>query len=179
MLLAILAAVVLAMPALGADPGPSSGAPGQAKDKPGKGAKGPEIQVTLSGTIEATVDGKDRPTFTMTVDGMTWELSAGPTWYWGADNPLASHVGTSVTVVGVHREGTAELDVLTIDGKAVRAAGKPPWAGGPKVVGPSHPGWKGAAKGEGKSNGHGRASAPGQLKDKDRTEDESEDDASD
>ena len=29
-----------------------------------------------------------------------------------------------------------------MDGKALREGGKPPWAGGPWVVGATHPGWK-------------------------------------
>ena len=179
LLLTIVAALALAVPAFGADPSPSSGPPGQAKEKPGKGPKGPEIQLTLTGTIEAAVDAIGRPDFSMTVNGTVWDLSVGPTWYWGANNPLSAYVGKSVVVVGVHRQGATELHVQTIDGKALRAAGKPPWAGGPKIVGPSHPGSKGAARGHGHGNGHGRATAPGQLEEKNRAEDESEGEASD
>jgi hypothetical protein len=60
--------------------------------------------------------------------------------------------------------------VETVNGKALRAAGKPPWAGGPKVVGKIHPGWK-----EGKAGrGHGRDGAPGQHKDKVKDETEAD-----
>lgn len=98
----------------------------------------------------------------MVVDGVTWELSAGPKWFWGVNNPLAAYVGKSVEVTGTYHTGEHDLGVATVDGKALRAAGKPPWAGGPKVVGSSHPGWKDGHPG----NGHGRENAPGQLKDK-------------
>lgn len=126
----------------------------------GKPDKGPELAKTLTGTVASSEDGKGRPTFTMTVGGVTWELSDGPKWFWGAKNPLAAFVGKSVEVVGTYHAGETELDVDTVDGKALRTAGKPPWAGGPKVVGKIHPGWK-----DGKP-GHGRENAPGQLKDK-------------
>lgn len=126
--------------------------------------KGPELARTLSGTVASSEDGKGRATFTMTVDGVVWELSAGPKWFWGANNPLAPFSGTSVTVTGTYHAGENDLDVDTVDGKALRAPGRPVWAGGPKVIGSSHPGWKDGKPG----NGHGRDNAPGQLKNKDR-----------
>ena len=103
------------------------------------------------------------------IDGSkTWELSAGPKWYWGDANPLKAHVGKRITVVGTHREGDTDLDVDTIDGKVIREPGRPPWAGGPKAQGEKHPGWKawktwktdGPA---GTGRGHGRDKAPGQV----------------
>ena len=131
---------------------------------------------TVAGIVEQTADEKGRPTFSISVDGTTWELSAGPKWFWGDGNPLAAFVGSSVEITGTHREGDPELDVETVDGQALRAEGKPPWAGGPKVVGESHPGWKAWKDGtaEKPGNGHGRENAPGQLKDK--PGDEAEDD---
>ena len=156
-----IAAVLLAVaPVLGANP---SAKP----DKPAKADKGPELERTLTGTIARSEDGKGRPTFTMVVDGVTWELSAGPKWFHGANNPLAAHVGKSVTVVGTYRAGENELSVNTVDGQALRAAGRPPWAGGPKSVGSSHPGWKDGHPGK----GHGREHAPGQQKDKSKATD--------
>ncbi len=151
--LAGLAALLLiAAPVLGADP----------SAKPAKADKGPEIAKTMTGTVASVVDAKGRPTYTMVVEGVTWELSAGPKWFWGANNPLAAHVGKSVEVTGTYHAGENDLDVATVDGKALRAAGRPPWAGGPKVVGSSHPGWKDGKPGK----GHGRENAPGQNKDK-------------
>jgi hypothetical protein len=132
--------------------------------------KGPELAKTLTGTVASSEDGKGRPTFTMTVGGVTWEISDGPKWFWGAKNPLAAFVGKSVEVVGTYHAGETELDVETVGGKALRTAGKPPWAGGPKVVGKNHPGWKDGKPG----NGHGRATAPGQLKDKTKVDDDTE-----
>jgi hypothetical protein len=179
LLVAVLVALALAIPALGADPSPSAAPPGQSRDRPGKAARGLEMQVTLTGVIAQDVDGKGRPTFSMTVDGTPWELSAGPKWYWGANNPLTAYVGKTVTVTGTHRAGDTDVDVLTVEGKAIRPAGKPPWAGGPKVVGQAHPGWKGVAnggtgRGNGEGKGHGRANAPGQLKDKAPAADDNE-----
>jgi hypothetical protein len=154
LLLGSLAAVLLiAVPVLGADPSAKPDAPGQAKQQ--KAAKAPEIALTLSGTVVKTTDAKGRQTFTMTVAGVTWELSAGPKWFWLDKNPLAAFVGKSVQVAGTHQAGENELDVDTVDGKALRASGKPPWAGGPKVLGSAHPG-----------KGHGNGKAVGQAKDK-------------
>ncbi|MFL5650738.1 MAG: hypothetical protein ACJ777_05605 [Chloroflexota bacterium] len=184
-LLAICSVVVLGIgiPVLAADP---SSPPGQSKpDKsanPGqqkkteKAAKPktPEVAVTVTGTVQQTTDGKGRPTFTLTANGKTWDLSAGPPWYWGDKNPLKAFVGKSVTVAGSTHEGSTELDVETVDGKAIRAAGKPPWAGGPRVVGPTHPGWKPWMADGKPGKGHGPDGAPGQKKDKtpDATESE-------
>lgn len=129
--------------------------------------KGPELAKTLSGTVAGSTDGKGRATFSMTVGGVVWELSAGPKWFHGANNPLAAYVGKSVEVTGTYHEGETSLDVDTVDGKALRASGKPPWAGGPKVVGRGHPGWKDSRP----VRGHGREHAPGQLKDKTKAPD--------
>ncbi len=153
-----LAAVLLiAAPAIGANPSP----------KPEKAPKGPEIARTMSGKVATATDAKGRATYTMTVDGVVWELSAGPKWFWGGNNPLAAYVGKTVQVTGTHREGTTDLAVATVDGRALPAAGKPPWAGGPKVVGSTHPGWKDGNPGK----GHGRGNAPGQNKDETRAPD--------
>ena len=152
---ALVAVLGIAIPALGAGPSASPGASGHAKDP--KASKGPEIALTLTGTVAKSTDAKGRPTFTMTVAGVTWELSAGPKWYWLDKNPLAAYVGKSVKVAGSYHAGKNKLHVETVDGKAIRAPGKPPWAGGPKKLGKIHPGF---------GHGNGRDGAPGQLKDK-------------
>lgn len=159
LLVALVALIAIAIPALAASPAP----PGQENkpDKVAKPDKGPEISVTVRGEVVRTTDEKGRPTFTLTAGGTTWELSAGPKWYHGDNNPLAAHAGKTVTIVGTHHEGDTDLDVETVDGTAIRAAGKPPWAGGPKVVGEKHPGWKGEGH---PGQGLGREKAPGQLK---------------
>ena len=160
LLIAGLAVLAISIPVLAASPSPS---PAATPGKPEKPDKGPETAVSLKGTVQKTVDTDGRPTYTMTVDGTTWTISAGPPWFWGDKNPLAAFVGKTVTVAGTTR-GDAEVDVETVDGKALREPGKPPWAGGPWVVGKTHPGWKDWMADGKPGNGHGRENAPGQVK---------------
>ena len=174
----VIAALAIAIPVMGADPSPSASAPGQSKqDKAPKPKKGPELTITVQGTVEQTTDAKGRPTFTITADGKTWTLSAGPKWFWGDKNPLKAYVGKSVAVAGTYRADSTDLDVRTIDGTALRDDGKPPWAGGPKVVGSTHPGWKAWMADAKPGKGNGRETAPGQTKDK--TTDDPADDPTD
>ncbi len=161
-LLGLAAVLAFAVPVIAADASPEPGPPGRENKPP----KGPEVAVTVRGEVTASTDEKGRPAYTLTASGTTWELSAGPKWFWGTSSPLAAHAGTSVTVVGTHREGSTDLDVDTIDGAAIREAGRPAWAGGPSWVGQKHPGWK-AWKLDGKpGRGLGLDKAPGQSKDK-------------
>ena len=125
-----------------ASPQPAQTEEGGGKpDKANKGNKTPTIAITLRGTVATATDAKGRPTFSMTSGGTTYELGAGPPWFWGANNPLSKFVGTTVTIAGETHAGATDVDVLTVDGTAIRAPGKPPWAGGWKVVGEKHPGW--------------------------------------
>jgi len=173
---ALVAIFAIAIPVMGADPSPSGGPPGQTKpdkspnpnkpDKAAKAAKAPEVAVTVKGTVTKGTDEAGRPSYSVTADGKTWQLSAGPSWYWGDKNPLNAYVGKSVSIVGSTHAGETELDVDTIDGKALREGGKPPWAGGPWVVGETHPGWKPWMADGKPGKGLGRENAPGQLKDK-------------
>ena len=156
-----LLAVVVAAPIVRAEP--PAGTPAAAKAQK---AKAPQVAVTVTGVVREGTGESGTGTFTLAAGGTTWTLSAGPRWYHGADNPLAAHVGKTVTISGTHREGSTELDVETVDGKAIRAAGKPPWAGGPWAVGSAHPGWKPWMADGKPGNGHGRENAPGQDKDK-------------
>ena len=110
-------------------------------DKANKGNKTPEVPITLRGTVAMATDAKGRSTFSMVSGGTTYELGAGPAWFWGTNNPLAKFAGKTVTITGETHVGATDVDVLTVDGAAIRAAGKPPWAGGWKVVGEKHPGW--------------------------------------
>jgi hypothetical protein len=168
---ALVTALAVGVPGvIAADPSPSPG-PSERAAKP---AKAPKVEVTLRGTIERTTDDKGRPTFTLTTGGTTYELSAGPKWFHGAGGgPLAAYVGKTVTIHGWQREGTTDVSVDTVDGVALRAAGRPPWAGGPKTLGERHPGWKAwKLNGERPGRGLGREHAPGQLKDKPATDDE-------
>jgi hypothetical protein len=143
---------------------PDDGDDSTATPKGPKPSKGPETSMTLRGTVVKGTDGKGRPSFSMTVDGVTWDLSDGPPWYWGDKDPLMAYVGKTVTVVGTTRGDDHELDVETVDGTALRAPGKPPWAGGPWVVGSMHPGWKPWMADGKPGKGLGRDGAPGQLK---------------
>lgn len=133
-------------------------------DKAGKPEKAhaPEHPVTLTGVVKAASG--DEGGYTLTVGSTVYELSAGPKWWWGDNNPLAKHVGKTVKIDGEQAEGSTEVDVLAVDGAAIRAAGKPPWAGGWKVVGPKHPGWAQWKIDKVHGQGLGKNGAPGQLK---------------
>ena len=128
-----------------------------------KGDKTPEVPITLRGTIASTTGDKGFPTFTMSSGGKTYELEAGPPWFWGANNPLAKFVGKTVTITGEAEAGGTEVDVEAVDGTAIRAPGKPPWAGGWKVVGERHPGWSQAKADKFKAK-FGDCFPPGQCK---------------
>jgi hypothetical protein len=165
-------ALVVAVPVLAANP---SSPPGQSKDKPAK------TEVTLHGTIEASdADGKTE--YTLTDGGTTYRLEAGPAWFFGDNHPLKSYVGQDVTVVGEQAEGSDEVDVISINGTALREPDKPPWAGGWKRVGEIHPGWS-QDKADRMKAKFGDCFPPGQCKDKtakpdrDKGGDQSDDDA--
>jgi len=165
-----LALVVVAVPVLGqGGPGRSAAAPAPAaseKPKPSKGPKAekvPETPVTLTGTVGTRTDDEGNTVYTLTVGTTVHDLEAGPPWFWGDANPLKPYVGKTVKVEGEQATGSTEIDVKTVDGTAIRGEGKPPWAGGWKVVGEKHPGWaqwkvdKHAAKDAAKAAGdHGR-----------------------
>lgn len=102
--------------------------------------KTPENPVSVSGTVQSSVDAEGQTVYTLDVNGTTYQLSAGPDWWWGENNPLAKAVGKSVTIDGEAAQGSTEISVLAIDGVKVRDAGRPPWAGGPNAVGSKHPG---------------------------------------
>ena len=165
-----LALVVVAVPVLGQGGlGRSGAAPAPAaseKPKPSKGPKAekvPETPVTLTGTVGTRTDDEGDTVYTLTVGTTVHDLEAGPSWFWGDANPLKPYVGKTVKVEGEQATGSTEIDVKTVDGTAIRGEGKPPWAGGWKVVGEKHPGWaqwkvdKHAAKDAAKAAaGHGR-----------------------
>ena len=167
--IAILALVV-AVPVLAAKP---SSPPGQAKDKVAK------VEITISGTIEEAAAANGKPQYTLADGGTTYILSAGPPWFFAAgEHPLDPFVGDSVTIVGEHEEGSNEVDVISVNGTALRAEGKPPWAGGWKRVGEAHPGWS-QEKADRFQAKFGDCFPPGQCKDKPATsadEDETPDD---
>jgi len=160
--LALVALVALvAVPALAADPSPSAGPPGRS----GKPAKVEKSPITLTGTVATSTDSDGNATFTLRSGGTTYTLDGGPAWFYGNNHPLKAYVGKSVTVVGERAAGSTEVGVETIDGKALRAPGKPPWAGGWKVVGARHPGWSQEKADRFKAK-FGDCFPPGQCKDK-------------
>ena len=134
----LVIAIAVALPVLAASPAPSGG-PGDGNGKGPKASHEPEVQVTLTGTVSATTAADGSVDYTIAAAGKTLKLEAGPKWFWGDKNTLTAFVGKSVTIVG--EQSGDEVDVQTVDGKAIRAPGKPPWAGGWKVVGQGHPGW--------------------------------------
>jgi hypothetical protein len=144
-----------AVPVLAGNPN----APGQQKEKP------VTAPITISGTIETSTDADGETVYTLTDGGKTYTLEAGPKWFFGDDYPLKPYVGQDVTVVGEIKEGTNEVDVTSINGTALRAEGKPPWAGGWKRVGEKHPGWS-QEKADRFQAKFGDCFPPGQCKDK-------------
>ena len=155
----IVVAGLIAIPVLAASPSPTPNPVSPAAtekpegsetpegtEKPGKGAKTdkaetPETQTTLKGTVGTKTNADGETEYTLTVGSTAYTLEAGPAWYWKDKNPLKAYVGKSVTVVGEQEQGSTSVDVQSVDGKAIREPGKPPWAGGWKVVGKDHPGW--------------------------------------
>jgi hypothetical protein len=107
------------------------------------GASGgvPHADVTLTGTVGTQTNAQGETEYTLTTPAGTLLLDAGPAWFFGDAYPLAPFVGRQVTIGGEQREGSTQVDVLTVDGSALREPGKPPWAGGWKRVGENHPGW--------------------------------------
>ena len=137
------------VPAASGSPDPSPGTQ-KAEEKPGKGPKAdkgpkaekvPETPVTLQGAVGTRTDEDGDTVYTLTVNGTVYDLEAGPPWFFGDNHPLKGLVGKSVTIEGDQAEGTTTVDVRVADGKTLREPGKPPWAGGWKVVGEKHPGW--------------------------------------
>ncbi len=139
---------VVAIPTLAASPSPSPGASASPRsaetEKPSKGPKKdkvPEVAVTLRGTVGTRTNAAGETEYTLTSGSTVVTLDAGPSWYWKDKHPLKAYLGKSVTVAGGQGQGSTEVDVQAVDGKAIREPGKPPWAGGWKVVGKDHPGW--------------------------------------
>ena len=149
--LALLVALAVAVPALAAPP----------TDKP---AKGPKTPISVTGTVVATEDAEGKVTYTVTAGGKTYQLDAGPKWFFET-SPLQEHVGDRVKIDGEIAEGSTEIDVLAVDGTALRAAGKPAWAGGWKKVGERHPGWS-QEKQDRMNAKFGDCFPPGQCKEK-------------
>ena len=152
---------------------PSAAPKSAATPQPAKATETPdadEVVTTLSGVLSTKADADGD------VDYYIGDvrLSVGPPWFWGDKHPLTGLVGKTITVTGHMETGNPakakanakakdngpEFEVLTVNGTTVREPGKPPWAGGPKVVGPSHPGYPGWSKNHGNGNGNGAKPTP-------------------
>ena len=161
----------LAAPSSAPSAAPSAAPKSAATPEPAKATGTPdadEVVTTLSGVLSTKADADGD------VDYYIGDvrLSVGPPWFWGDKHPLTGLVGKTITVTGHMETGNPakakanakakdngpEFEVLTVNGTTVREPGKPPWAGGPKVVGPSHPGYAGWSKNHG--NGNGAKSTP-------------------
>ena len=126
---------------------------------------------TSSGQVLTVTDESGKTSYVLQLaDGTQLALSFGPSWFWGPLNPLEALVGTTVEVTGnvaadgpdEHASATAQeraadkpkFKVKAVDGTPLREQGKPPWAGGPKVVGAAHPGYEGWSKGQANKAAH-------------------------
>ena len=145
---AALALAVVALPVLGQGGSPrdeSAAAPAASeKPAPSKGPKADKVAetpVTLTGVVGTRAEADGGTTYTLTVGATVYDLEVSPPWFWGDANPLKPSVGKTVTIAGEQAAGSTAIDVITVDGTAIRGDGKPPWAGGWKVVGERHPGW--------------------------------------
>ena len=129
-----------AAPASTAAPAPAGSGTDGDEDKNGEAdeAEGPPI--TLTGVVGVEASEK-HPHYTLTVGSVVYQLETGPWWFWGDSHPLAPFVGKAVTIRG-EAEGEQGIEVFSANGTTIREPGKPPWAGGPFVVGERHPGWK-------------------------------------
>ena len=147
-------AVPYAAPTTAPTKAPATAAPAKAPDE------SPDVEpanTDLTGTLTTVTDADGDTEYMIG----TTRLSVGPPWFWGTNSPLAGLNGTTVTVNGHMDDGTGskkdkangttkvrvpEFEVYAVNGKTVRAPGKPPWAGGPKAVGSAHPGYAGWSK---------------------------------
>ncbi|HET9665663.1 MAG TPA: hypothetical protein VFP09_02860 [Desertimonas sp.] len=109
--------------------------------KTDKADKAKSVAVTVTGTLGTRIAADGSTEYTLTSGDTLLLLDAGPAWFFRDAYPLAPFVGKQVTIGGQQKEGSTSVDVVTVDGTALREPGKPPWAGGWKKVGKDHPGW--------------------------------------
>jgi hypothetical protein len=121
------------------DPGNDQGPTGK-PDKADK-VKTPDEPISISGTVTTATDADGDVVYSLATGGTSYELEAGPSWFFGTNHPLKPYVGESVRIDGEKKVGSNQVDVLKVNGTVIREPGKPPWAGGWKAVGQTHPGW--------------------------------------
>lgn len=126
----VILALAVALPVLAAKP-----------DKAAKAAKAEKSPITITGTIQVATDADGHETYTLKDGGKTYTLEAGPPWFFGDKYPLKKFVGKRVKIDGEAAKDSTEVEVTAVNGTALREPGRPPWAGGWRAVGPSHPGW--------------------------------------
>ena len=126
--------------ATASDSGDTANKPDKTK-KADKADKAKSVDVTVTGTLGTRIAADGSTEYTLTSGDTVLLLDAGPAWFYRDAYPLAPFVGKQVTIGGEQKEGSTSVDVLTVDGTALREPGKPPWAGGWKKVGKDHPGW--------------------------------------
>jgi hypothetical protein len=124
-----------------------------------------KTSITIKGTVEVAANADGADVYSLKAGGKTYQLEAGPPWFFGDKYPLKPFVGKNVTIVGEIAEGSTEVDVESVDGTALRAPGRPPWAGGWRAVGATHPGWS-QAKADRMREKFGDCFPPGHCKDK-------------
>ena len=112
---------------------------------------------SLSGVVRQVEDADGDTEYELVTETGAVRLSVGPPWFWGDDHPLVPYVDSQAEVTGVTDDGQPapqanervrdradrepSFDVFTINGHQIRSPGRPPWAGGPRVVGERHPGF--------------------------------------
>jgi len=133
--------------------------------KPESAADAQKTRITISGTVQVSTDAEGHETYSLQDGGKTYTLDAGPPWFFGDKYPLKPFVGQKVTIAGEVAQGSTDVDVDSVNGKALRAPGRPPWAGGWRMVGAAHPGWS-QAKADRMKAKFGDCFPPGQCKDK-------------
>ena len=79
--------------------------------------------MTLQGTVSVGTDEDGDPSYELTSGGKTYRARGRTAWYYGDNHPLKPFVGQSVTVTGEAAEGSTDVDVLTVDGTAIREPG--------------------------------------------------------
>jgi len=124
----------------------------------------PQVE-SLTGTVIAVVDTEGVTEYFLELaDGTQVKLDMGPAWFWTSGGPLAGLVGQEVTLGGhlsdgvpnenasdvakEHATGEEAFDVHFINGEPLWITSRPPWAGGPAVVGETHPGFEGWSMGQ-------------------------------
>ena len=136
----VVAPSVTAAPVASGGPSPAAASADEDENESSDADEADAPPIMLIGIVGVDT-GEKHPHYTLTVGSVVYELEAGPWWFWGDDHPLAPFVGHAVAISG-RAEGEHGVEVFSANGTTIREPGRPPWAGGPKVVGEKHPGWK-------------------------------------